>query len=469
MIKKYLLFFLFIASIQIQFAQEIIFKGYVKNVSGKVLENVIVSKKYKNKLAEVTTISGGKFSIVLTDTTNLEAISFSYLGYETSIINAKDILLFIKKDKNADFILILKLKDVTLKQVVVTDKIPFYQNENASVFDYEIMPNGNLVLVMEKEIYLINQQDSILKAIQNKMGISFIIKACSGRIFLCSKKSLYTTYITDTTFLISDYVVDINSSLKQLSDLIACDSSIKIKESVSSHKQKIVYKIQPVSNLSIEINFYVAQNKEKMKRAAVEKSKIDRHDSLAELGLVPTMMTAETSFGGMVGGGSNGVIGKQFFRDEMLEVVWVEDQKEWKYEFYTSKKLYNPVFLHHDSIYVFDHVLHKITVIGYNKTGDDIHVNTLLKTPSTYHQNKGWQKIILQDNYTNNFFTVYRNERLVLSSIPIFDNKKQTTITLPKDHLYVEKLKVYKNTAYYLWRDITNPTSAWTLYKMPAG
>ncbi|MEO8759687.1 MAG: hypothetical protein ABI388_01680, partial [Bacteroidia bacterium] len=75
MIKKYLLFFLFIASIQIQFAQEIIFKGYVKNVSGKVLENVIVSKKYKNKLAEVTTISGGKFSIVLTDTTNLEAIS----------------------------------------------------------------------------------------------------------------------------------------------------------------------------------------------------------------------------------------------------------------------------------------------------------------------------------------------------------------------------------------------------------
>ena len=447
--------------------QELVLKGVVKNTEGKLLSNVILTKKYKNKPAEISTVSSGTFAIKLSDTTNLEAVSFSYLGYTTSTIKTKDALLFIQNNPNADFIVILKAKPVDLNQVVITDKHPFYQNENASVFDYEIMPNGNLILVMEKRILLINPQDSILKTIPNTMEIDEIIKACSGRIFLRNKTLLYPTYISDTSLRISNDPVEINSSLKQINELIACDTVIKIKERVSSHNQKVTYKLQPLSDPSVEVNLYVAQNKQQMKWANTEKAQIDRYDSLAKLEEVPTEMTATFS-SNMVGGGSSGKKGVQSNYDEMVSVVWPQDSKVWKYEFFTSKKLYAPIFLLHDSIYIFDHAINKIVAIAYNKEGNTLKLNTILKDSITYHKKKGWQKIVLQDSYTGEFFTLYRNERLVLNNILLFGDKKQIEITLPKGHLFANNIKIYNHTAYYLWRDLTNETSIRTLYKVSA-
>jgi hypothetical protein len=454
------------------FGQEIIFKGLVKNSEGKLLDNAILTKKYKNKEQENSSVSLGKFSTVISDTANLENISFSYLGYSSVLVKAKEVLRFTRNNKNADFIVVLKIKDVDLSQIVVTDKHPFYQNENATVFDYEIMPNGNIILVMERKIYLINQQDSIIKSIQNTNGIDHIVKACSGKFFLCNKKALFPISINDTSLLISNTSVDLTSSLKQINELIACDTTIKIKESVSSHNQKIVYRLQPISDPSVEVNFYVAQNKEQMKAASAEKAYIDKYDSLAKEEVVPSAMHA-TFYSSMIGGGSGGAqskssLGVQSVLDEMSDIVWKEDNKAWKYEFYTSKKIYAPVFLHNDSIYIFDHASNKITAITYSKTGNELHVNTILKVPITYTKKPGWRTVVLKDSYTGEFFTAYRNERMVLNNIPLFGNTKQLSITLPKGHLFIDKVKIYNHTAYYLWRDLTNETSTWTLYKMAA-
>jgi len=453
----------------VSYGQGITLKGLVKTSGGKAIDNAILSVKYKNKQPQSTTTYSGKFSVEISDTLTLETVSFAYLGYETSVLTIKEILQYLKKHANEDYLVILKVKDINLNQITVTDtyKPPFYQNERAAVFDYEIMPNGNLLLVMEREIFLIDQKDSIIKTVQNTVGIDEIIKACSGRIFFRNKKFLYPIAVNDTDLLISKDPVEINSSLKQINELIACDTLIKIKELVSAHNQKIVYKLQPLSDPLTEINFYTAQNKKQIKWGDAEKAKIDRYDSLAKLGEIPTEMTAVTHISA-IGGGSGGKAGSQYCSDEMTQIVWPEDHRVWKYEFFTSKKLYAPVFLRHDSIYVFDYIVDKITVMSYNQNGNTIRLNTILRDSAGYHKQKGWQKIIIQDSYTGDFFTVYRNERLVLNKIPLFENKKRVSITLPKGHLYVDRIKVYKHTVYYLWRDLAAPTSGWALYKMPA-
>src|ERR1700744_1345564 len=123
------IFFAFLLFPVINYSQELIFKGIIKNTDGKILENVILSKKYKTKQAEVSPLSSDKFSIKLSDTLTLESISFSYLGYESFLVDIKQILLFIHNNKNADFMVVLKQKNTNLNQVVVTDKLPFYQNE----------------------------------------------------------------------------------------------------------------------------------------------------------------------------------------------------------------------------------------------------------------------------------------------------------------------------------------------------
>ena len=265
--------------------------------------------------------------------------------------------------------------------------------------------------------------------------------------------------------MISDNPVEINSSLKQINELIACDTAIRIKESIKGHNQRLLYKLQTISPPSAEINFYIAQNKDQMKMAIAEKAAIDAYDSLAKWEELPNAMTAQV-FSSMVGGG--GGVSKQSYRDEMVAVVWPEEHKEWRYEFFTSKKLYAPVFLRNDSIYVFDHGINKIVVIAYNKTGNVVKLKPILKDSITYHRKKGWQKIILQDSYTGEFFTVYKNERVVLNNIALFGNKKQTSITLPKGRLYVDRIKIYNHTMYYLWRDLSNENSVRTLYKMHA-
>ncbi len=458
----YLLLFVFLPFIN--YSQGITFKGLVKTSDNKILSDIIISKKYNNKEAEISTILSNKFSVTLSDTLNLESISFSYLGYEPVAIKVSNALLFIRNNINIDYVVVLKTKNINLNPVVVTDKHPFYQNENATVFDYEIMPNGNLLLVMERKIFLVNPKDSILKTVPNISGIDEVVKACSGRIFLRNRTLLYPTYINDTTLLISDNPVEINSSMKQINELVACDTAVKIKESVGVHNQQVVYKLQSFSDPSSELNFYVALNKEQMKQAIKEKKRIDKYDSLAALEQLPTMMTAKSETN-MSNGGKGST---QSFYDEFFIYVWPEDHKEWKYDFFTSKKLYVPIFLHHDSIYVFDHVINKVTVFAYNKIKDTIKINTILKDSITYNKKKGWQKAIIQDSYTGEFFTAYRNDKLVLNNILLFDTKKQISIILPKEHLFVSRIKIYNHTVYYLWKDKSNQASSRTLYKVAA-
>ncbi len=418
-----------------------IFRGSVKNSNGKLLENVIISLKYKNKPPVVFPISSEKFSIAIQDTSTFEYISFSCLGFETAKVTASDALLSINRNKSAGFKVELKQRSIELNQVIVKSSLPFYQNENADVYDYEIMPNGNLLLVMEKSLILINQQDSILKTIPNNNGINEIIKACSGRIFLRNDKLLFPTFISNSDFLLSNDPVEIDFSLKQINELIACDSIIKIKETVSSSNQKIIYKLQLISNPSIEADFYTAQDKERMKMAALEKKEIDNEYVPNKMGDISVSQQA---------------------------IVWEHDHKVWHYEYYSSKKLYAPVFLRNKSIFVFDHGINKIIVIEYNKEGNVLKLNTILKDSITYNKKKGWQKIILQDNYNGDFFTVNKDKQLILSSIPLLGNAKQINVYLPKEHVFIEKIMVYNHTVYYLWKDRYKATPTRALFKAAA-
>ena len=206
----------------------------------------------------------------------------------------------------------------------------------------------------------------------------------------------------------------------------------------------------------MQVSFYVTQNHQKTKWAYEEKAQIDAYDSLSNLGDLPTVMTAITF----------DIPGGKGFYDEMLSVVWPEDHKVDKYEYFTSRKIFAPVFLRRDSIFIFDHVMNKMVVFNYNKVNGDIHLHSVLKDSITYNRKKGWLNLIIQDSYTGDFFTAYRNDRYILSNIKILGKEKACEIIFPKKHNYVDKVKVYKHQVYYLWKDPGNENSFRTLYKL---
>ncbi len=403
-----------------------------------MIQNVAIKANYKLEKKESFDSPDGKFRIVINDTFNLESVSFIRIGYETLVISSKKIFSHLRNNKN-EFTVTLKKKEVNLSQVEITAKLPFYQNENATLLDYEITHEGNLILVMEKLIFLISPKDSIIKSIKNTQGISKIIKACSGRIFFLNSNLIFPTFISTKDLLISKDPLEIEYPLDQINELVACDSIIKIKESIGPHNQALIYRIQLASEPESEITFYIAKNKDLMKLARVEKKEIDREK-------VPDRM-------------------KAYLTGDELQKIRNHDKKVWKYEFFTSKLLYSPIFIKNDSILIFDYGTKKIMGFSYLKEGSQLKLKTIISDTLKNVKKDSLSRLIVQDSHTRELFSVLREGSVTLTHVVFGNSKTHPSIELPIEHKFVSNIKMYNHVVYYLWRDPNSQIGTKTLHK----
>jgi len=414
------------------------FNGVIVDSNQQTIENVAIRINYKNKKSIAVNTFDGKFQIKIVDTVNLESISFVHASYEDLTLDAKDVFSFIRDNSQMDYKLILRKKEINLPQVEVTSKLPFYQNENVTVIDYEISPDGNIIILMEKLIFLINSNDSIIATIQNTQGIYEILKACSGRIFFRNKKFIFPTHISKTEILVSKDPIEISSPIRQINELVACDSIIKIKETVGLHSQTLFYRIQLTSDSRSEIVLYVAQNKDMATMAHVDKLEIDNE-------VVPDRM------GELTGG--------------ELNIIRNHDKNVWKYEFFTSKKIYSPVFIKHDSILIFDYGAKKMVVFTYIKDNNALKIKTVLTDIMANSKTANSTKVIIQDSFTRELFSVSNSVPVTVSHLSNGLSRKQAVVTLPSQHTFADKIKLHNNVVYYLSRDYNKHSASKTLYR----
>lgn len=129
------------------------------------------------------------------------------------------------------------------------------------------------------------------------------------------------------------------------------------------------------------------------------------------------------------------------------QIAAMRDQLERKY-FYdqiVSKPAYNPLFILHDTLYVFDHIN------GY-RVLLDVRGNLLDKIPITYHQSRYWAKEIKLDQVLERFYAMEQK-----NGVKIFDllsDKCEVVQKSPIDkHAYPQKIIVYNGFAYYTYKE----------------
>ncbi len=108
------------------------------------------------------------------------------------------------------------------------------------------------------------------------------------------------------------------------------------------------------------------------------------------------------------------------------------------------ENLYSPMLSHNDSVFIADHFRDSLFI--YNATG------TFLQAyPMEFHKQKGYAREILRDEATGEWFARYLiHGRTHLSAI---GRQAETLGNTTKLHYrYVDKVKVYKGKAWYLYR-----------------
>lgn len=119
------------------------------------------------------------------------------------------------------------------------------------------------------------------------------------------------------------------------------------------------------------------------------------------------------------------------------------------YNFVISKLDYNPLFTVNNEVYIFDHYIDTLL------TFDGENLNLTNAHPIAYHKIKGWQKEILFDEVSQNFYTTFLfNGSLYISELSKSDFSIVKSVQV-KRNSFPKRLMVYNGFVYYDYKTTT--------------
>ena len=389
-----------------------------------------------------TRIESNYFKIdskIMLDTAKLQYLKFFVTGYKQIYISKSELIKIINKKFQKNIIIDLINYEFNLSEIEVTTKhsMPFYQKYKLEVVDYELMDNGDILMLTEQNIYLIDKSDSVRIKFNNAIKADSILKTCGELIFLKAKDQFYPLSLKRNEMIIGNLPIEKKLLFGENFRCVCSDKNIIVWQNYSYNGQKLLYRIETVTYPKRIFDFYTTTNED----LNLLINKISRE--------IDTAITADKM----------GEINYQ-----QNKKIKNKDQKRWQLNANIKKEIYCPIFLSNDTINIFD--TNKKIILRYKYFISDSIINfeTVFKDSMTFFNQKTFQNIIIHDSQNSNFYALYRSEGLKLMQIRTENNLKLYNYTFPKDHYFIEKIKVRNNRVYYLWRNRSDRFNYRTLY-----
>jgi len=391
----------------------------------KSIPNVVVIINYKGRTDKLIDNRTGVFHLSPKDTAGILSLRLSQTGYRTKFILRKELSSYQVAGTSGVFEIPLMRKEIILEEVDVKARLPFYQQRNVTILDFEMTSNGDFIFVMEKLIYLINAADSLVKKVPNLHKVDRIVKTCAHNFYVFNADSVYACFVSKSELLVSENAIDSRTVLRQIDELVACNAQIKIKKRVGAHRQEIYFSAQSKEDSGAELLLYKAEHAEALRVARLEQKEI-------ESSITPNRMGELT--------------------EADLKVIKVYDRLVWKYEALSTKELYAPAFIKGDSLVIFDYGTKCLKVFQYEKKMRSLHFTTL-KTDTVFLRDYSpMPPFILQDRSTKELFVIKKIKPLQMEYITEDFQRRPIIQKVPEGTAFPSAMKLQNHTLCFLAR-----------------
>lgn len=400
--KKFLLPFLIIlVHSNILFAQTDSFlQGRIVDISSNSpLQGVNIYNQTSN--VGTSSKANGSFQIQIKEYPSI--LIFSFVGYE-------NFFLEVNEPSKKTITIELEPTSFGLPEVEITDKpiIEELSKDEYTVKDF-ILEGENILLLTYKsfgsnnKLKLTNWEGEVLNEIEiEKAKVNQLRRSCLGNIHLIGEKNSFEISVIENSIqIISKY------PSQQYKDLI---------EPCIETSDEFIYR-RLYRNRNQFLTYNIISKKEKnvvSKIFVVDRKNLSRSKDDFQLRL-------------------------GFGADFPRPLTW-EQTKAWQSLVY--KPLFSPLLNMGEELCLFNHTLGYLEF--YSFQGENKRI-----VPITYHENRKWQKLILQDEENNKVYTVYdkRKGKMIYE----INMKNGTAVpTLFVETSLVEKMIIHKGHLFFL-------------------
>lgn len=372
-----------------------------------------VSIQIKDKKLIGNSNEKGNFSIAIKDLPI--RLVFSHMAYEKKEVFIQDAnQLTIELTQKVNF-----LSEATISSESVIKR--FNIGKLLWAMDYEFVYDHILLLVSENRVFgdhlliLVNENGDTLSSSIVSNHPQKLTKDCLGNIYLVGKEEVSKLSINETHIRLFQPI-----TLSEYENTIA--------NCIESSEKRLYYKQLYAENYAI--NYYMYE--EKSDKAKLFKTIVD-------------------------------TAGICLYRAEQEHLASITDPFDLFVEqAYAAKVLFKPVnaplISNNQHLFLFNFPQNQLEQFSLNG-------GSLKKTPIDFHKNKKWKREIITDEYTYKIYSLYAHSgKYWINEINPQTGKIGSDIPIP-EHIYIDNIKVYKETLYFLFRDRTSDESL-ALYSM---
>jgi hypothetical protein len=427
---RFVIFTLFLMAFQPKFLHCQSYNPFIQiNIfdkrTGEGINNVLVSIKSENDSTLTKTSHGkGKVEVYLKERTTYE-LTFNHPLYNSLSASRKIGIIEYNDDTLKWEFEMTPLSSKTLNEVVVRPPgVPdtVFQSEELSVADFQILPNGKIVLLtypkqLKKggDIKLYDGQQ-ILSSFSIPDIAEELVRDFRGNAHVICKENVFCVSIVNDTLnlatLPKDYffnyvapIVDTSTTklfFSNFNELYPAFDYFAFDQLDSVYKR--------IAEIEDELMMELYRSEYKW---------VDVRTKLwAKYKELETGVDAEIW------------VGANYFTQSLY-----------------YKELYAPMFGKNDTFYVFDY--YKDRLLSFNRDGDPI------DSVSIYHHYNpkytGWAKQLLQDIQTGMIYALYEKDGFTyLGLMDLYTGEVSEKVKLA--YKYVDKVLVYNNSVYYIYR-----------------
>ncbi|MFK7770879.1 MAG: carboxypeptidase-like regulatory domain-containing protein [Saprospiraceae bacterium] len=397
-----------------------------ETLSGKIIEAAsnqpLQGVNLFNQTSNIGTSSepDGSFKIQIKEYPT--TIIFSYIGYE-------NVLLEITDAPTKPISIQMERSTFGLPEVEITDqpKIKKLTKDTYTVKDF-ILDGENILLLTYKNfrsnniLKLTDWEGKVLSELEiEKVNVNSLHRSCLGNIHLVGKKKGYEISIIDDNIqIISKY------PSRQFNELIA--------PCVETSTDFLYQKEYKLKNQLLTYNIISRKEKTVTSKIFV----IDRKN----------LLRSKDDFR----------LRLQFGADFPRPLSW-EQRRAWQSLVY--KPLFSPLINLGEELCLFNHTLGYLEFYTFQGKNKRI-------VPITYHENKKWQKLILEDEENNKVYTVYdKRKGKMIYEIDLKNGKAIPVLSFESS--LIEKMLIHRGHLFYLQSGSTNDEKNRVLHRVKLG
>lgn len=407
------------------YGQEVFYKVVLRDAEEKKqpIRNAELTVEQKNGLEKQLFVSNSKGEVIFRGEDRKASVVVKHVAYEpldTVLVNTGS------KGDTITHQLFLSLKSYESTDIIVTNPfkpVPVFGSDRLSVEDFELLSDGKMVLLTYErklrkgaEVLLVDDEQKVLDARNAGDNAKQLVHDFRGNVHLVTSGSVYHLFPDGETIQLykmekayyDKYVQPVIDTMDNRIYFSNYQEMYPAVDFFSFDKLDSVYtKLTSVTD-EVMMEMYLAEYK-----YVDVRTKLWAREMEQELGVDKEIIVGATVF-------SNSIL---------------------------YKEIYAPLFLKEDTIYVFDYYRELMKVYDCDgKPIDSISISHHIQPRKT-----GWKNQLLQDRYTGQVYAVYEKAgTTTLRAIDLATGKTGEGIVL--HYKYVDKLEVYNNSAYYIYR-----------------